>query len=115
MSPSDATRLPPWFRPRAAADHGCRWAAEPGAVRRRSWCKQLSEAALRLKAQRLDLDHVGQSADGVEDDRHQRLVDLDESDRLTAGCGAAEVKGRNVHPSGAERIAQRANETGFVG
>src|SRR5436190_1617720 len=72
------------------------------------------ETALGLEAQRFDLDHVGQSTHRVEDRRGQRLVDLDECDRLAAGSSPAEMEGRDVHRRRTERIAERADEPGLV-
>src|SRR5262247_546875 len=67
-----------------------------------------------LKPQGLDLDHVWQSADGIEDRRSERLVDLDESDGVPSRTGTPEVECGNIHFGSAKRVAKRANEARLV-
>src|SRR5207244_6690065 len=67
-----------------------------------------------LKPQCLHLDHVGKDADGVEDGRGERVVDLDESDRVLPRAGAPEVESGDVDLGRAERVPQRADEARFV-
>src|SRR6267143_5260480 len=67
-----------------------------------------------LKPQRLDLNHVWEGADAVEDRRGHRLIDLHESDRVLPRGGAAEVEGRDVDFGSAERVPQRTDKARFV-
>jgi len=63
-----------------------------------------------LEAQPLALQDVRQRADLLQNVLRQRLVDLDQGDRVAAGPGAAEMEGRDVYPGVAERGAEIADQ-----
>src|ERR1700758_3178407 len=64
--------------------------------------------------QRLDLDHIGQSANSVEHFRRQWLVDFDESDGVLPWRGAAEGEGCDIALGSTECVAQRADKARLV-
>src|SRR5437879_2478335 len=66
------------------------------------------------EAHRLGLDHVGQTAHCVDQLRRQRLIDLNESDRVFPRRGAAQVERRDVDLRRAERLAERTDKAGLV-
>src|SRR5690349_14244378 len=67
-----------------------------------------------LKPQRLDLDDIGEGANGVEHHRGERLIDLDQGDGVLPRSSPPEMEGGDVDLGGAERIAEGADETGLV-
>src|SRR5260370_31975384 len=67
-----------------------------------------------LEAERFHLNSVWKGADGVEDRCGQRLIDLDEGNRVLPRGGAAKVKGRDVDLGGAERVSQRTDKARLV-
>src|SRR5581483_8378400 len=73
-----------------------------------------ASARSRSKPQQLRLDYVRNRADLREQELVQGLVDLNQTDRVRARRGAAQMEGGDVDAGLAESPTEIADETGLV-